>query len=93
MENFFYRVEEKDTVLSISERFSVPPTKIIKANNLRCEVCEGDLLYIEKASGCLYRVKPFETAFSVAQKFGTTEQKILQDNGVEYLFYGLIISV
>ena len=93
MENFFYRVENGDTVFSISDRFSVPPTTIIKTNNLKSEVSEGDLLYIQKINGCLYRVKPFETAFSVAQKFGTTEQKILQDNGVEYLFYGLIITV
>ena len=93
MENFFYRVEYGDTVFSISHRFSIPPTKLIELNKLTCEVEEGDVLFIQKATGCLYHVKPFETALSIAQKFGTTEHKILHDNGVEYVFYGLIIYV
>lgn len=93
MKKFFYRAEKGDTVFSLSNRFSVPPTKLISLNRLCREICEGDLLYIESVEGCLYKVKPFDTAKSVSEKFCVSEEKILKDNGVEYLFYGLTITV
>lgn len=93
MKKFFYRAEKGDTVFSLSNRFSVPPTKLISLNRLCREISEGDLLYIESAEGCLYKVKPFDTAKSVSEKFCVSEEKILKDNGVEYLFYGLTITV
>lgn len=91
MKKFFYRVEPFETALSVSQKFSLPVTALIKQNNLRNEISEGDLLYIETDERTLYRVKPFETATSVGKKFNISPEKILSDNGVPYLFYGLII--
>ncbi len=93
MKKFFYRAEKGDTVFSLSNRFSIPATKLITLNRLVKEIEEGDLLYIESVDGCLYKVKPFDTAKSVSEKFCVSEQKILKENGVEYLFYGLTIII
>ena len=93
MEKFFYRVEEGDTILSLSEKFRMSACKIIKQNNLKKEISCGDILCIESGGQRLYKVNPFDTASSVAKKFNTTEEKILTDNGVEYIYYGLIICV
>ncbi len=93
MKKFFYRVTENDTLFSIAQKFNIPVTLLVKLNNLKTEVESGDLLYIEKEDCLLYNVKPFDTASSLALKFNTTEQKILSDNGVDYLFYGLIIKI
>ncbi|MBE7083816.1 MAG: LysM peptidoglycan-binding domain-containing protein [Clostridiales bacterium] len=93
MKKFFYRATENDTLFSIAQKFNIPVTLLVKLNNLKTEVESGDLLYIEKEDCLLYNVKPFDTASSLALKFNTTEQKILSDNGVDYLFYGLIIKI
>lgn len=91
MKKFFYRVAEYDTALSLSKKFNLPVTSLIKLNNLTREISAGDILYIESSERTLYRVKPFETAESVGEKFNIPPQKLLVDNGVPYLFYGLII--
>lgn len=93
MKKFFYRVTEKDTVFSVAKKFNIAPTVLIKLNNLKSEIECGDLLYIEKDDCLLYTVKPFDTVKVLAKKFNTTEDKILSDNGVEYIFYGLIIKI
>ena len=93
MKNFFYRVADGETILSISQKISVPPLLIIKTNGLKNEVSEGDLLYVEKHLGTLYKVQPFDTIKSVAEKFGVSENSIIEKNGVDYLFYGLTIII
>lgn len=93
MKNFFYRVAETDTVFSVSKKFNLSPTTLIKQNSLKREIECGDLLYIERDDAVLYKVAPFDTPKSIAEKFNTTEEKILSDNGVPYLFYGLVIKI
>ena len=93
MKKFFYRVKDGETLLSLAERFSVPFSFIKKKNNLRVEISAGDLLYIECPNCKKYIVQPFDTAESVGEKFGVCPQKILSDNGVDYLFYGLVIYI
>ena len=93
MKKFFYRVKEGDTLLSLARKFSVPFSLIIKKNNLHAEISVGDLLYIESPDCITYAVQPFDTAESVGKKFNVSPQKILLDNGVYYLFYGLIICI
>lgn len=93
MEKFFYRVQEGDSLLSISEKFNIPACIIIKLNNLKKEVCLGDILYLEYCEKMRYKVKLFDTAQSVALKFGVDKDKILKDNGVNYLFYGMVLQI
>lgn len=93
MKNFFYRVSSGETLLSVAQKTGLPAPLIIKTNRLKREICEGDLLFIEKPDGILYKVQPFDTIESVAEKFGVSENYLLEKNGVEYLFYGLTIII
>ena len=93
MKNFFYRVSNGETILSISQKVGVPALIIIKTNRLNSEVSDGDLLYIEKQDGILYKVQPFDTAKRIAEKFCLSEKTLLEKNGVDYLFYGLTIII
>lgn len=94
MKKFFYRVEKGESVFGLSDKFSVPAFVIIKLNNLRREIEEGDLLYIEQEPDRkIYSVKPCDTVESVAEKFCVAPQKLLDDNGAEYFFYGMKIYV
>ena len=93
MKKFFYRVVEGDSVLSIAKINGVTPNSIITQNALKEEISVGDLLYIEAEDCTLYSVKPHDTVDSVCKKFGVPKEKLLGDNGVDYLFYGLIIKI
>ena len=95
MTKFFYRVEQGETLFLVSNKLSVPCFRIIRQNNLTREIEQGDLLYIEKSSekGRLYKVQPFETLDSVCEKFCVGKQELIEKNGVDYLFYGLIIEL
>ena len=93
MEKFFYRVQEGDSVFSISEKFDIPVCIIIKLNNLKKDVSVGDVLYLKNERKTRYRVKPFDTAESVAQKFCIDKRRLLEENGVNYLFYGMILQI
>ncbi len=93
MEKFFLRVEQNQTVLSVSKEFSVPVCKLIKDNNLTRELEVGDLLYIEKEEGELYAVRPQDTVQSICKKFNKDEDEFLTQNGVPYVFYGLTVKI
>ena len=79
-------------VFSVSCTLKVPLTTLIKQNSLIAEISPGDLLYIE-TDGKPYIVQPFDTLSKIAQKFNTTEQKLRQDNGINYIFYGLSLKI
>ncbi len=91
MEKFFYRVQAGESVLSLAQKFNLSANRIIADNNLKKEISQGDLLLICKNLNGAYKIKPFETAESLAQKAGVSPQKILSKNGVDYLFYGLMV--
>ena len=93
MEKFFYRVQSNDTVFSLSEKFGVPPVKLIKDNGLSEEILEGDILYIERVTDRLYVVTPSDTLSSISQRFNVPAEKILLDNNIPYIFYGLTIAI
>jgi spore germination protein YaaH len=93
MEKFFYRVGEGETLCSIAQKFCIPPTKIIADNNLKREILEGDILYIERVTDRLYVVTPSDTLSSISQRFNVPAEKILLDNNIPYIFYGLTIAI
>ena len=93
MKNFLYRVQDGDTVFSVSEKFNIPPCLIIKENNLNCELQAGDMLVIPEFYGKVYTVGIFENIEDIAERFSTSPEKILRDNGVSYVFYGLKIKI
>ena len=93
MEKFFYRVGIRDTVVGLSAKFNIPPAKIIADNNLKSEIQEGDVLFIEKTGGVVYTVRPFDTFEDLEKRFGVTAESIKATNKVDYLFYGLKIII
>ena len=96
MKKFFYRVKNGDTVCSIARFFNFSVGEIISQNSLSAEVEEGDLLVIKSSiekGDDLYCVKPFDTASAIAERFNKTEKELLEQNGVEYVFYGLTIKI
>lgn len=93
MKKFFYRVQCGDSVLSISNKFSLPFYDLIAKNNLKAEVQKGDLLVIESSSST-YKVKPMQTYFDIAKEVGkSVEQLKILNSNLNYLFYGIIINV
>lgn len=92
MKKFFYRVEAED-LLSVSKKFGVPPTVLIKDNGLKKEISRGDVLFINVPDEKHYAVRPADTLKSVAEKFGITEAEISEKNGVDYIFYGLTLWI
>ncbi len=94
MKKFFYRVEENDSVLSLSQRFNLPSSKIIALNGLTAEIECGDLLYFEIDETLkTHRVGLNETPKTLAQKYCTTPQKLLDDNCTKYLYYSQVIVI
>ena len=96
MENngkIFYRVQKGDSLLSVSERFEIPPVSIIKDNGLKKEIEEGDLLFLERKSKNTYKILPADTVDGVCLKFGIGKEDFLSVNGVGYVFYGLVVYV
>ena len=95
MTKFFYRVQKNECVIDVCKRFNLTISQVVKLNGLKQEISCGDLLYLERedANCNLYRVQPFDTPYSLAKKFKTNPEKILEDNGLEYLFYGLLIKI
>lgn len=93
MTKFLYRVQEGDSVCSLSSKFSIPQIKIISQNNLNREVQAGDMLYLEKLDYPTYKVQLFDTADKIATKFNISKQDLLAINGIEYVFYGLTVLV
>ena len=93
MEKFFYRAQTGDSVLSLSHKFNIPTCSLIKDNNLKNEVDQGDLLFVNRKNIANYAVKPLDTAEYIAGKFGVSKEKLLKDNAVDYVFYGLILKI
>ena len=93
MKKFFYRVNEGESVLSVSAKFNVSTAKLIKDNNLKCELYPGQLLYVERTEKNVYVVKPTDTLLSIARRFGVSEEEILEKNKVKYLFYPLVLCI
>ena len=94
MKKIIYRVEKKDTILSVANVFKVSPLYLIKLNRLNCEIQAGDLLVICENATCCYQVKPFETLEQVLNKFCLSNEEFENLNGyLPYLFCGQIVAV
>lgn len=91
MINFFYRVQKQDTILELSIRFKVPIGVLIRDNNLKADISEGDLLFINRPNGTPYTVEVGDTLSSLAKRFGVTEDTLALKNNSPYLLYGEII--
>ena len=92
IKEFLYRVGENDTLLSISTKFKIPFTVIIADNGLTREVEFGDVLLL-KRNGTYYTVQLTDTVESIAEKFNLSVEEFLQKNRIDYVFYGLTVSV
>lgn len=92
MKKFFYRVED-ETLLAVAKKFGVSPAGLIAENNLKRDVSRGDVLAVTVTGGKLYKVMPTDTVESIAGKFGISPEELRRKNGIDYVFYGLTITV
>lgn len=92
MEKFFYRVKKGDTLLNVGQKFNVSVLVAIKQNNIKEEICEGDLLYLKKCKKP-YLVGAGEDIFSVAKKCNVNVEKLKELNAnPPYIFYGIVLE-
>ena len=80
-----YYAEGGDTISSVAEKFSTSREILIRDNNLKCEIEEGECLYIRKFSK-VYTVKVGDTFDSVAKELGTSVEELKRVNGIEYIY-------
>ncbi len=93
MQNFFYRVKDGDSVISLSHRFNIPPHVIIKENNLAKEISCGDVLYLTPCEK-VYSVDIKDDLESIAEKFNMSASELSSINGgISMVYYGLLIKV
>ena len=90
---FAYRAEEGDTVLSLSERFSTTPTRIILSNGLTEELKAGEIVKIEKIDGTPYIVRPSDTLESLSGYNEEKRREIMNKNKTDYIFVGQKIYI
>lgn len=94
MKKFFYRANKGDNIFSVCSKFNLCPIKVISDNNLKSEILEGDMLYIEKSNSPLYTVKPFDTLQSICLKFNISIEQFKKLNGnLPFVFYALKVNV
>lgn len=93
MEGFFYRVQAGDSLFALSRRFGVPPVLLVRGNGLNAEIEEGDILWIPPAPARTYRVEVTDTEETISARFSRPAGEILEENGIDYLFPFLVLSV
>lgn len=93
MKNFFYRVQSNENLLGIAERFNISVFELIRENELKKDVLEGDVIFISKGECDSYKVAPHDTFLSVSKKLNVSTQRLKKLNGdLPYLFYGLCLK-
>ncbi|MCQ2387417.1 MAG: LysM peptidoglycan-binding domain-containing protein [Clostridia bacterium] len=91
MEKFFYRVKQNETVSILSKKFNCPQTILIKENNLKCELSEGDIVLIERHED-LYMIEPKDNLQNISEKLNENSEYLLEKNKTPYFFYGEMIT-
>ena len=92
MKKFFYRVKYGDTIISVSNTFSVPTLCLVKDNFLKSEIEAGDIMIIEKHEN-IYKVNATDTLDSVSKKLCVSPERLsFLNGGITYVFYGLILT-
>lgn len=96
MKNFFYRVKEKDDVLSLSRKFNQCVFNVIADNNLKKEIECGDVLIFrqDEEKPNFYSLSPLEDYQMVAQKFNLSLAELKEKNGnAPYVIFGVDVIV
>ena len=78
----YYQVKKGQTIERIAERFSLPPTLIVKENGLKQQVYAGQILRIPIVRGHLYAVKLGDDKTLVCGN----EENYRKKNGTELLY-------
>ena len=90
---FIYRVEKDDDLNSIADRFHTTPISIISLNSLAENICEGELLMIEKIDGNEYIVKPGDDFDKLSGFDSEKRREIITKNKTDVLFVGQKIYI
>ena len=92
--DIIYFVKSGDTLSSISTKFNIDSSQIIKDNNLTSnQVEDGDILWIRKKNSATYIVKPLDTLEKIAQRFNVSVEHIKQVNDIKNVYIGQKIYI
>ena len=91
---FYYRVQDGDTVQNICQKFNTCKENIFR-NNWDLDFYVGEWILIKSNEFKTHYVKPMETLEIIAKKYKTTNEKIMTDNNLqtEKLFIGQKLKV
>lgn len=85
--SFLYRVEETDTLESISKKFNITINKIKKDNNIQ-EIYPGCVLYINTKTQNVYIVQPLDTIDGICKKLNVDKFTLINNNKITKLYIG-----
>ncbi len=86
-------MQEEDSLFALSRRFGVPPVLLAKENKLNTEIETGDIVWIPPVPERTYRTTVTDTAETLALRFSRSASEILEENGIDYIFPFLVLSV
>ena len=69
------------------------PVLLARENGLTAELEEGDILYLPPPPARTYRVGVTDTEETLSARFHRPAKEIFSENGIEYLFPFLVLSV
>lgn len=81
----FYKVKRGQTVKAIAEAFSLPECALVGFNDLKNEVCEGQILCIPAIRGNLYTVRAGDSK----QLLSGSEENFERKNLTSLLYPGM----
>ena len=88
---FVYKVARGEGVLDIATKFGISPHRLIKENNLIKEVFFGQLLLIDCTKNS-HVVEIGTTAADIILKTNKSLPRLLEENGADYLYFGMILD-
>ena len=91
---FYYRVQEGDSLLKICNKFNTSKDSL-KRNNESLDLYVGEWLIIKTNDYKTHYVKPAEKLTDIALKYNTNVEKLKQDNNLqnERLYIGQMLKI
>ncbi len=92
--DFFYSVQEGETVADIADRFAISAERIRKTNNIKKELLKNTLITLPIPRTHLYRIKWGETLYQIANRYNIELERLLDINRIKrenYIPGGFII--
>jgi LysM repeat protein len=91
--NLIHKVEYGETIEKIAKLYNQTKENLIKVNNLKNGIEQGDRLIIPQKNIAIYVVKPLDSLSKIAYKFDVTEEHIKKENNIDKVFIGQVLVI